>query len=386
MYAATMPPMDGYGEPAPLVTAGAPGPGMPVHHPHSGHGFPGQEAGHRQTPFAPGIATDPTPEKPLQPLAADPQKLWEINALKALATHPHTFASRASMGMACPDCDAQGVTLNYLPTEYRHGALRWSSQQLHFVEAHGHDLPIHIRQALPGVMHEAMESSRASKEPRLCPQCGKAIDMSMQGPRELMCFACGLAFPPSAGRRPTRQDERAHPPANPHMMAAGSAAQVQSPGDLAGAEGFAPDSSTMAHVARHGTHLPETSRHRQRYIDLLAEMEQARGVRRALASTGVDCPKCRAAGYAIKIPIGTMSYLGVTWGAHLLHDIAVHGHPIPDDVKMALKTYRRHTHTKPVHDPSRYLSDRGEGRVAGGTPFTHFEPETTADHMGRYFG
>jgi hypothetical protein len=81
-----------------------------------------------------------------------------------------------------------------------------------------------------------------------------------------------------------------------------------------------------------------------------------------------------------------MSYRGVTWGAHLLHNIAIHGHAIPGDVKLALKAYRRETRAAPVHDPSRYLADRGEFQHPGGHPFTHFQPQTTAENIHKFIG
>jgi len=393
---AALPPMDGYGMPQAMPSGAAMGGGPMVsgYAPPSGSGrghtgaMPNPSTFYSSNPhFAPGVTMPPVPEKP-SPMAADPGKLWEINALKALGTHPHTYATRGSTAMACPDCDAQGVTLNYVPTEFSHGPLKWSSQLLHFVEAHGHDLPLQLRQMLPQVLDNAKRVAQEGPEPKACPMCGAALDMSLQGPRELMCFKCGNTFPPHAAKALAASKDASkgtaampppdaimHPPSNPHFAGYPSTHPGQFQPDPA--IGYAPDPESL-------THAGHPSKHRQRYIDLLAEMEQGQGVRKTLARTGVDCPQCLAVGYSIKIPVGTMSYRGVTWGAHLLHNLAVHGHPLPDDVKLALKAYKRETRALPVHDPSRHLPDRGDGRVAGGNPFTHFQPQTTAENIHKF--
>lgn len=413
--------MDGYGMPMPL-TGGGPGP-MTTHIqsrvPPSGSQGPQAS----QVPpgfystnphFAPGVSMPAVPEKP-SPMATDPQKLWEINALKALASHPHTYATRASLAMACPDCDAQGVTLNYMPTDYRHGPLHWSSQLLHFAEAHGHDFPIQLRQMLPQVFQAALQEAKGPKKPKGCPLCGAPIDMNLQGPRELMCFKCGASFPPTAAKDLSsslsgtpgtpgtpgthhRHDGISHPPPNPHLggYPSGPSGPPGPPPSMAHGSlpdpsidpsiGFAPEPEVMGRVAQAGGDMVRPSKHRQGYIDLLAEMEQTQGVRKAVAKTGIDCPLCQTSGYAIKIPVGTVSYRGVTWGAHLLHNLAVHGHPLPDDVKLALKAYKRETRRAPIHDPSRHLADRGDFRPTGGDPFTHFQPQTTAENIHRFIG
>lgn len=317
--------------------------------------------------FPKGIAMPSVPQKS-KVFELDSKKQWEIHALEKIATHPQTRANRAQIPMRCPDCHMQGIDIFYTPTEYTFDNLRWSTQQIHFVKTHGHDLPYNIRKSIPDALTRADEYMRDLNKPKTCPQCNSQIDMSMQNPRELMCFRCGMSFLPNVfttqrNSHTIMQNSTTHPPQNPQFALNTHDNTSKSHDDTS--EGFMYDRPSFVHASHldsnesvgyneweyrnhsafgtgpvHDVSSPEhISRKTNRYVTVLAEIEQSPSCMRHVSNSNIDCHICASKGVSIKVPVGTMSYSGITWGAHTLHNIVFHGESVPDDMKTIAKMY-----------------------------------------------
>lgn len=115
------------------------------------------------------------------------------NILRFLEGHPRTYASRSHVTMQCEYCKDRGRPVQYVPTTYTHGAVRWDSLLSHLCGVH---------RVLPPAdtvakFYNTYLAARATLHgpdrtvPRACPMCKNAIDMTLQAGKDVLCFRCG---------------------------------------------------------------------------------------------------------------------------------------------------------------------------------------------------
>ena len=372
---------------------------------------PSHTPSQEQNAFAKGITMPTVPQKS-NIFEMDSQKQWEINALEKLATHPQTRAIRAPIPMKCPDCDMQGVSIHYTPTEYVFENLRWSTQQLHFVKTHGHDLPFNIRTYIPNALKRAEEYMQIMNTPKSCPHCNSQIDMSLQNQREIICYRCGMTFnsnvfmtshglPEKTQHSSAYNQPTTHPPQNPHFIHNTHDIASKSHDDTS--EGFMFDRPSATHAPYyvnnegegynewestghsafdtkpiHNSSTQEhISRKTKKYVSVLAEIEQSPYCMRYISNSNINCHICASKGVSMQVPVGTFTYSGITWGAHTLHNIMFHGESVPNDMKIVAKLYDRNKKMQQQEhvDPSHNLQDRGDVNVHNnGKPKNTFNP------------
>lgn len=311
--------------------------------------------------------SDPSP--PPQPKT----HLTPVEALKFLATHPRTTASRAQMAMDCPDCDAVGAKLSFQPTNYVHGGLRWSTEMIHAAEAHGHPIPDHVMAVLPQVYQKALKTLHQKRDNRICPSCRSALDMSMQGPKDLMCYKCGhLHTVDESDSFMDMLEGSSQPPSAPPA----SSLQVKAEAPLQETIYF------RGHTPRNKF---------ETYLVTLEQIQSIPDARRSISSSIVPCPHCEKEGRTVGVPVGSFGFFSVMWPANLLHNVVVHGAPLLDDVKNVIKTFIRqqHIHAEAARGPPvnpGITMDRGvppPSRInVLRDPYTHFDPSAHPSSWG----
>lgn len=313
-----------------------------------------------------------------------------VEALKFLSTHPRTTATRAPMAMDCPDCDAVGAKLHFQPTNYVHGGMRWSTEMIHAAEAHGHPLPDYIMAALPEVYARALRTLNQKRTHRVCPSCRSALDMSMQGPKELMCYKCGhlhtidqsdafmdsLENPPAGmGHHPNQGHHPGHHPGHHH------------PHSQPFLPGTHPQPLQVATYFR-GRQPRNKAEH---YLATLEAIQSIPDARRSISDTAVPCPFCEREGRTVGIPVGSFAFYSVMWPANTLHSVVAHGKPLPGDVKHVIKTFLRQQriHAEAARGPPvnpGITMDRGvqpASRIqVPRDPYTHFDPSAHPGSWG----